>query len=1171
MKIRSPMSFGCCALLALASLGAQTPAVDEAKVEREGVPTLVNPAIRSDLRPTLDLNGEWDFAVDPKLSGESAGWYQPGNALPSARTITVPGCWEAQGVGEPGMSHAEEKKLAFELVNLPLCSAYAGAAWYKRRVTVPAAWQGKQVWLKLGGINCQGWIWVNGTYIAHNWAYCGTWKYNITDLVVPGQEATVAVLVRNDVPSRRGETNCVRAYGGIARGVELEATPTVAIDNAYAEPLFDQKKARFHLTLRNSAAAVPTEPYTVQVRVMTHTGHQLVGEVTQAATIGEGALSEWTAEVDLNPFLPWSPESPSLYEAQIVLMHGGKAVDGWAERFGVKKYEVRGPDLYLNNARFFVRACGEDHAYPETICSPVSREVHAGHLKIVKDYGFNYVRLHTHCENPEYFEAADEAGVLIQAELPYYGAYVESNVLNHMSSAPPTPKEDLRELVTHFRRYASLAVYCGGNERLMPAPLGRELFALAKSLDPTRIWVALDGGKNNSSENSEADHYGYGANLAFLKEDRWPSVRHEFSSLGIYEDPRVERKFSHGYAPNQTLDHAKAFVTGTVGLDWKWAEASFDAGGALQSIWQKLVIESARMDPYLDGFSYWLMVDLSPAGQCGILDTFWGRKQSTSETFRSFNAPTVICARAVGSKSPEVLGLDPATLIHTEGDRLEVDWVVSHFQTDPLKNATLRWQLMAGERTLAEGKIECVNLKAGTVPVVGRSRIVIPAVKRGLKAALKVDLEAAHSSNSWDLWIYPKFQPQPDSGKGMAVSPRLFDLLVGRYPGLTKLGTPPAAEATVIVARDLLEPGVPEALDQGKRVVCLSLPGFDLLKPGTTLGEWAVAVVSNQAGTAIADHPAFGAFPHGPFLDQGWFRLVDNAEKLDAGHKLRNVEPLMVGIGRVSNYVFSKSDYQVGFNLYAFQAMVGRGKLLASGLRLDSENAEAIYLLDQFIRYAKSVEFQPKGSFDLAALRQHVESLNKQQAEETAALARAHEEFVTRNKIRAEEAKAHPVPAHTVVVLPAAAFSAQGGGAVTTRKNKRGAVGQAFNNWNATGHWLEWTVEAPAAGYYNVTLCYCSEMDKIEREIRINGDLQEPFAPVIFPSTGGWSNIADDWRLLTVRNPDSDHALLLKFKKGLNVIRLTNTNDRAINVNYLAVTSPDVKVTRDLLAAKLRP
>lgn len=81
----------------------QVPGADawNARTAQLGV---VHPAIRSPLQEVISLRGEWEFAVDPQARGLAAGWMLPGTVWPSQRTIQVPGCWEAQGVGEPGVS-----------------------------------------------------------------------------------------------------------------------------------------------------------------------------------------------------------------------------------------------------------------------------------------------------------------------------------------------------------------------------------------------------------------------------------------------------------------------------------------------------------------------------------------------------------------------------------------------------------------------------------------------------------------------------------------------------------------------------------------------------------------------------------------------------------------------------------------------------------------------------------------------------------------------------------------------------------------------------------------------------------------------------------------------------------------------------------------------------------
>ncbi len=231
-----------------------------------------------------------------------------------------------------------------------------------------------------------------------------------------------------------------------------------------------------------------------------------------------------------------------------------------------------------------------------------------------------------------------------------------------------------------------------------------------------------------------------------------------------------------------------------------------------------------------------------------------------------------------------------------------------------------------------------------------------------------------------------------------------------------------------------------------------------------------------------------------------------------------------------------------------------------------------------------TIHWEPNPKPDPAAVAEHVDAIHKAypqdypspdvlsklwQPELDAESPKVREECVARTKVSEAEAKAKPAPANTVAVVAAPNFSAEGGGNIKLADSKSGAIGKVLYGWDTLGHWIEWNVDVPSEGYYYLTLCYCSPMDKIEREITINGEVQEPFALMVFPSTGGWSGDADNWRLLTAQNPVSNQPLLLKLKQGKNVIRLTNINGRGINLNYLAVTSPDVKVTREILAKDL--
>ena len=219
------------------------------------------------------------------------------------------------------------------------------------------------------------------------------------------------------------------------------------------------------------------------------------------------------------------------------------------------------------------------------------------------------------------------------------------------------------------------------------------------------------------------------------------------------------------------------------------------------------------------------------------------------------------------------------------------------------------------------------------------------------------------------------------------------------------------------------------------------------------------------------------------------------------------------------------------------------------------------------LKACAQVEFAAPGVVGVFEARQTV--LAQRQAEQDAALAQARNACAERTARSEAEARARPVPAGTVAVMNAALFSAQGGGTIKTSMTKRASIGAAILGWDTVGHWLEWRFAVPAEGYYHLTICYCSQDDLAERLVAVNGVEQEPFAPMVLPATGGFSNGSDDWRLGTAMNPVSGKPLLLKLKAGENAIRLTNANGRSANINYVAITSPDVTATRELLAGRL--
>jgi hypothetical protein len=104
----------------------------------------------------------------------------------------VPGFWGLQGVTEPPSTHG---------------FGYDGAAWYRRRVTIPAGWKASPQPLKLviGGLADTGEVYWNGRLVtrAQGHSYVReTLTIPIEDALIPyGGEATIAVKIANTGPA----------------------------------------------------------------------------------------------------------------------------------------------------------------------------------------------------------------------------------------------------------------------------------------------------------------------------------------------------------------------------------------------------------------------------------------------------------------------------------------------------------------------------------------------------------------------------------------------------------------------------------------------------------------------------------------------------------------------------------------------------------------------------------------------------------------------------------------------------------------------------------------------------------------------------------------------------------------------------------------------------------
>lgn len=826
-------------------------------------PAVLNPPCGSAPGTVIRLDGKWNFvSFEGRLSSSfrkpedgafyaQEDWTSNRRFMTSAyREIDVPGVWEAQGVGKPDMS---EPWIMRDNSAVRIRNKMMGVGWYRRDVTIPKDWEGKRIWLKLGGIRGEAHVWVNAEPVAIMNEYVADLKFDVTKLVEPGETARVVMAIDNRAATLSGCLLSRHRWGGPCRAPELEATPRTFIDDCWVRGDFDGQRAEVHVELDGvEFASSKFEVRSSKLKVS-------VGDETKEVAIRSApAPSTYTLEVPLRNFRPWSPEHPNLYTATVELVENGTVAQTWRERFGVRKIEVRGGDFYLNGRPFYMRGYGACATQPITGAPIGDRAILRAQIAKARAAGFNQVRFHSHCEVPEYFDVCDELGVVIEAELPYYGDFATEY-------GTYDPVALVRELHRFRRRHPSFLVYGMGNEGTHGKWLDCKLYRTVKELDPDRLAISQSGSfEGNGPEVADYKPIHQRAWEAGDADASRPYAIHEYLNLCVKSDWRDASGYTGAWLPPYTREMREKWLSG-FGLGLEWGDRLQAAQFALQGHWQRAGVERARRDPGCDGFSFWTIVDAvvwnagaEAYSAQGLFNPLWQphRGGLTADAFARFNSASCV-----------LLATAESNRVFRAGETVELPFLFAHYGDAALMKGSLEWTVDAGNKTLAGGRRDIGAQPLGACRSVGLERFGVPDVDAACKAVLTVwvaedDREICR--NDWDFWLFPK------SADKAAVLAR-------------------ASERGVTVAAEGSDAAEAALRENRPAVIVGKAEGV----PNVSLGWWWMG---KQVGTAIRPHPALSGFPHEGVLSPLLFRIIGDGRPLPA-KGFREEDFLIVGEG----------------------------------------------------------------------------------------------------------------------------------------------------------------------------------------------------------------------------------------------------------------------------------
>lgn len=878
-------------------------------------------------RHSIDLDGRWDFRLDQHNIGLKNHWSDPHTSFHSR--ISVPGAWQQQGFGEPsGM----------------LRHQYSGVAWYRKKVSVPGTWKGQSVILRIGGAHRLTRVFVNGIDFGEHNGFNAPFSFDVTRAIKPGMTNFVALRVddppmpvavdplRQKATLPTGMLNYIANWGGVYGDVTFEASDQTHIDSV----LITSDTAKMLASFNVNVVANGPQPISVRVRV---SGAQ---SVTSELTMGTTRTAEATVEVPLPNAPMWSPDSPSLLTATIQVIRNGIEIDSVEKRFGFRQLSTSGNELLLNGKPIYLRGYGDDNIEVLNGFPPASRSVCIDRMRLAKSFGFNAVRFHSMTPPECYFEAADEVGILIMAELP--AAYTQ-----YFFDQRDFLRGELRSTLLAYRNHPSLLSLAFGNEfnmqwlkteadrKSMQESIS-EFYEIAKKLAPATLIMSNDGFDIRPTDMvSKFDPKPL---------DR-PTILHEF---GDYYDslPDIEsiNKFTGVIRPDW-LENKKRWVTSNKLQDSysKYLKNSI----RLQQIGRKFQIERARSKNWITGYDYWLLVDY-PAGsgegdawEEGWFDYFWHPKVSPEEG-RELNSAVLPMIDA---------GVEDRSLWN--GSEKKIGVSISNYGEGPIKDKVLSWTLDSDGQSVSSGEINAVNVDLGSVSQVGNLILRAPADERPHKLELVVTLKTSQKTynNRWSFWSFPRTQSLAAPTVPIVATAGVASLKQ-TYPWLRSMSVEVSPNAVLVT--DRLTDAVLAHVRRGGNVVWM------MTEPSAVKGVPFLPASGGAVGTLIKQSGELGNFPHDDFCDLQFFNVLDGASPISLDAWPAELTPVIGAIRTKSAFLSAQKDLsRVG---YIVEVNADGGKILitAPGMwkHLDSAHPDVVYLFDQLLRYTSSQRFEPK-------------------------------------------------------------------------------------------------------------------------------------------------------------------------------------------------------------------